>query len=374
MKMLSRLALPFRLAAAISSVAVFAAAVSLKAQENPEDHVVIRISSNENAFGFSDKAKERMMDRLKNGNYYNHDEADVLAGMLAAKYGVQKDYIVTTAGSGPVLLMTAAAYGKPGINMVTADPGYPQLTNTFANFGGSVKYVPTNAKLGYDFVALSKAIDDKTTLVYICNPNNPTGVLADPSELRKFVLSVPPNILVFVDEAYLELSDSAFEINTMTSLVKVRKNLIVAHTFSKAYALAGFRVGYGVGHPETLAKIKLYYQGPPSFLAAIAAQESLKDKEHLEANRKKYHDVRQMVCKEFERLGLKYSEPQGAFIFFKTGIPAPEFQKKMRALNIMVTQPFGPAEGFADWARVSIGTQEEMEIFIGALHKVLNKT
>src|SRR5207245_1416268 len=107
-----------------------------------------------------------------------------LVDVLAAKEGVSKDYILPTAGSGPVLMMAAAAYGKPGVNVVTAAPGYPQLTGAFAKWGGTIKYVPVAPSLGYDFKAMSRAIDANTAVVYICNPNNPTGVLADPAELR----------------------------------------------------------------------------------------------------------------------------------------------------------------------------------------------
>ena len=234
-----------------------------------------------------------------------------------------------------------------------------------------------NEKGGADFKAMLRAIDDKTAIAYVCNPNNPTGVQADPAELRNFIMAVPERVIVFVDEAYLELSDAGYKNSTVTPLVKLKKNLIVSHTFSKAFGLAGFRAGYGVAQPELLAKLKQYYQGAPSFLAAIAAQEALKDTKFMEENRQKYRDVRMMVCKEFDKMGLKYFAPQGAFILFKAGLDSAEVQKKMRAQNILVTRPFGLAPrqtGYEDWVRVSIGTQEEMDLFLGALSKTLGKT
>lgn len=338
----------------------------------------VRLGSNENAFGFTPKAKAAMIAAIESGNYYNRNELDEMVKIAAAKEGVTPEYIYPTAGSGPVLELTAAAFSKPGVNIVTTTPGYPQLTGAFVKWGGSIKYTPVNERLGYDFNALLAAIDENTAIVYICNPNNPTGVLANPAELRKFVLAAPPHVLVFVDEAYLELADSGLLPNTVAPLVKLRKNLIVSRTFSKAYALAGFRAGYGIGHPETLAKLKKYDLGlAPSYLAAIAAQEAMKDQEFLEGNRQKYIAVRNYTKKELDRLGLTYADPQGAFILFKAGVPSADVQKKLLAENIMVTRPFGLAPEdelkYADWVRVSLGTQEEMQLFVSALAKALGK-
>ncbi len=353
-----------------------ASLVNLSAAPANEDGPV-RLGSNENAFGFTPKAEAALIKAIKTGNYYNRDEVEEMVKLCAAREGVPADYILPTAGSGPVLLMTAAAYGKPGVNVVNCAPGYPQLTAAFTSFGGSIKYVYVNEKGGADFKAMLRAIDENTAIAYVCNPNNPTGVLADPAELRNFIMAVPERVLVFVDEAYLELADPGYRATTVTPLVKIKKNLIVSHTFSKAFGLAGFRAGYGVAQPAVLEKLKQFYQGPPSFLAAIAAQEALKDTAFMEENRNKYREVRAMVCKEFEKMGLKYFNPQGAFILFKAGMDSGEVQKKMREQNIMVTRPFGVAPGqtgYEDWVRVSIGTKEEMDLFLGALAKTLGKT
>jgi len=354
-----------------------AAALSLTAAPtDPESP--IRLGSNENAFGYTPKAKDAMIAAIESGNYYNRNEVDEMVKIAAAKEGVQPDFIYPTAGSGPVLELTAAAFSKPGLNIVTTTPGYPQLTGAFTKWGGTIKYTPVDAKMGYDFAALAAAIDENTAVVYICNPNNPTGVLADPAELRKFVMTAPPHVLVFVDEAYLELADSGLMPNTVAPLVKLRRNLIVSRTFSKAYALAGLRAGYGIGHPDTLAKLRKYDLGlAPSFLAAIAAQEAMKDQEYMELNRKRYAEVRNYTKKQLDRLGLAYADPQGAFILFKSGMDSAEVVKKMLAENIMVTRPFGIAPGdepkYADWVRVSLGNMEEMQLFVSALEKTLGK-
>lgn len=362
----------------LSSLALaFALTPALHAGKPTINDGVVRIGSNENAFGFSPKALEKMKAALDAGNYYNYNDLADMVTACAAKEGVKEDYILPTPGSGPVLMMTAWAYAKPGVNVVTSAMGYTQLTRAFVEHGGDIKFAPLNARMGYDFKALKAAIDDKTVIVYICNPNNPTGVLADPAELKKFIMSVPENILVFVDEAYLELADSGLAVNTASPLVKLRKNMIVSRTFSKGYAMAGLRAGYGIAHPEVLAKLKMFYAGGPSYLAAIAATESLKDTAHLEANRAKYKEVRDYACKELDKMGIKYASPQGAFIYFRSGMKDKELVAKMKSKNILISgsRESGVPEGaYGDWARVSIGTKEEIDLFLGEMSKILGKT
>lgn len=366
-----------RLVRLASLTLAFTAASALHAGKPTINDGVTRIGSNENAFGMSAKALERMKAALDAGNYYNHNDIADMVAACAKKEGVPEDYILPTPGSGPVLMMTAWAYAKPGVNVVTSAMGYTQLTREFTAHGGDIKFAPLNEKMGYDFKALGRAIDDNTVIVYICNPNNPTGVLADPAELRKFIMSVPEKILVFVDEAYLELADSGLAVNTAASLVKLKKNVLVSRTFSKGYAMAGLRAGYGIANPAVLANLKKFYAGGPSYLAAIAATESLKDVAHLDTNRAKYKEVRDYACKEFDKLGIKYASPQGAFIYFRSGMKDKELMAKMKSKSILISgsRESGVPEGaYGDWARVSIGTKEEMDLFFGEMAKILGKT
>lgn len=338
----------------------------------------VKISSNENVWGFSPKALARLQSELATGNYYNRDEIAEFIKLCASYNGVKENYIMATAGSGPLLSLAALAYAKPGKNVVTTAMGYTSLVNRFEERGGNVKFAPIGPDMGYDFKALAREIDADTVIVYICNPNNPTGTLADPAELRKFILSVPPQVLVFVDEAYLEIADAGLKPNTMVPLVNVRKNMLVTRTFSKGHGMAGLRFGYGVGHPEVLDKLSEYSTSGPSFLAAIAAQEALKDEAFLEANRKNYSEVRKYVCAEFTKMGIEYAkDPQGAFIYFHAGIPGAELNAKMREANILIgsTRESGVPEGtYKNWCRVSIGTKEQMDLFLGELARILGKT
>jgi histidinol-phosphate aminotransferase len=363
--------------AALLSALALAPAGLLTAQPIQIDGKV-KISSNENVWGYSPRALERLTAELSTGNYYNRDEIAEFIRLCAAYNGVKENYIMTTAGSGPLLSLAALAYAKPGKNVVTTAMGYTSLVNRFEQRGGDVKFAPLGPDMGYDFKALAREIDDNTVIVYICNPNNPTGTLADPAELRRFIMSVPAHILVFVDEAYLEIADSGLKANTMAPLVNVRKNLLVTRTFSKGHGMAGLRFGYGMAHPEVLDKLAEFSTSGPSFLAAIAAQEALKDEAHLEMNRKNYSDVRNYVCEQFDRMDIEYvKNPQGAFVYFHAGMPGRDLNARMREANILIgsTRESGVPEGtYGNWCRVSIGTKEQMDLFLGELARILGKT
>ncbi len=329
-----------------------------------------RLSSNENAFGYTPKAKAAMIKALESGSYYNWNNIGDLVKALGEYEDVPNDYILTTAGSGPLLMMTALAYAEPGANVVTSAMGYTQLVRKFEARGGDVKYVPLSDEMGYDLKALGAAIDENTKIVYICNPNNPTGVLVDSFELKQFVLSVPPDVLVFVDEAYLELIDGDFSMATVAPLTKVRKNLIVTRTFSKGFGMAGLRVGWGIAHPEVLEKIKVFHMGNPSYLSAIAALEALKDKEFFQSNVDNYKKNRQYLTDAFDDRGIKYAEPNGAFVYFYTGIDTQELRDTMSANGLLISgnRVSGAAEeDYAGWARVSIGTKPQLDDFLDIL-------
>ena len=366
-----------RLLAASSLAAVFAFSLAVAGEPTANDGF-IRLSSNENAFGFTPKASAAMTAVLESGNYYNRNNVSDLVDTIADYEKVPTDYILPTAGSGPVLLMTAMAYAKPGANVVTAAPGYTQLTRTFLDLGGEIKYVPVDETYGYDFKAMSRAIDENTAIVYICNPNNPTGRLADPAELRKFVMTVPKDVLVFMDEAYLELSTGGLPANSMAPLVKARKNLIISRTFSKAHGMAGLRAGYGLANPEVLNNLRTYYQGTPAFIAAVGAREALLDTAFMAANAAKYAAVRAHVCAEFDRMGITYAKPEGAFVWFKSGMKDKELVAKLKEKGILISgsrADAGVPEGTYElWARVSLGTQEQMDRFLGELANILGQT
>lgn len=336
----------------------------------------IRLSSNENHFGFSPKAIEAMKEALDNGSFYNRNNVNDLEALLAEMEGVPEDYIITTPGSGPILIMTALAYAEKGKNVVTTEMGYTQLVRRFAAKGGDVKFAPLGEDMGYDLDALRAEIDGDTAIVYICNPNNPTGVMIDPNELRQFIMTVPQDILVFIDEAYLELSSGTLKSNTMIPLTKIRKNLIVCRTFSKGYGMAGHRIGFGAAHPDVLSKLQMYSYGGLSYLSAIGAIEALKDSEYFQSNIDNYKTIRAYTAAKLDAMGIEYADPQGAFIYFKAGVPNALVREAMLAAGVAVTtsRESGVEPGTFDlWTRVSIGKKEHMDQFLEVLAKLIGK-
>jgi len=330
----------------------------------------IRISGNENAFGYSQMAMMAIMQELPDINRYAFSETVELIEALAAKEMVPTEFIVPTAGSGPVLTMAALAYAQVGKNVVSVEPGYTQLTRMFAALGGDVKLVPLNDQMEYDLETLKAAIDENTVMVYICNPNNPTGTTVDTAALTTFIKELPEGIVAFVDEAYLELADGGLEANSMIGLVREGENVILARTFSKVYGMAGIRVGYGVMSPEKIKMLLKFSMGGPNKLACVAAMASLQDADFFDMSVTSYRSVRQMVTEKLDELGVEYAKPQGSFVFLRTGMPIEIFQKLMEAEKVMVGRPFPPK---LDWCRVSIGTEEEMGIFLEVFEKIMSE-
>ena len=328
----------------------------------------IKISGNENAFGYSQMAMMAIMQELPDINRYAGEETRALIEAIAMKEMVPGDYVLPTAGSGPVLVMAAMAYAAPGKNVVSVEPGYTQLVRNFDAFGGETKLVPLNDKLEYDLDAIKAAIDEDTVMVYLCNPNNPTGTVVDPDALKTFIRELPDDIVAFVDEAYLELADGGLEANSMIPLVREGENIILARTFSKVYGMAGLRVGYGIMKPDTKEKLSKFHMGGPNKLGCVAGVASLQDAAYFEESVSSYRSVRKMVTDRLDELGIEYAYPQGSFVFMKTGVPIKEFQALMEARQIMVGRPFPP---MLDWCRVSIGTEDEMSTFLTVFEEIM---
>lgn len=329
----------------------------------------IVISSNENAFGFSQMAMMAMMEDVQQVNRYGRDNVVALVNLIAEREGVSPSWVMPTPGSGPFLLTTALAFAEPGKNVVTVAPGYTQLTEAFKKFGGDVITVPLNDKLEYDFEALSKAINEDTVMVYICNPNNPTGTCPDPEAIKSFIRGLPDGVVAFVDEAYLELAEGGLDKHTMRTLVQEGEDLVIARTFSKVYGMAGARIGYGFGKPEIMEKIAKYnIAGGPSRVGAAGALAALNDAEFYDFSVTSYQTVRKMVTDRFDELGLTYAKPNGSFVFVKTGIPIQALAPMMEARNIRIGRAFPP---LLDWARVSIGTEQEMRTFLAVFEEIL---
>ncbi len=328
---------------------------------------LVQLSLNENTLGASPQAIAAMRAHLDLTCRYPYGLTPTLVKTIAAKEGVSPDHIVMGVGSGELLEGCAALFSREPGEVVTAVPGYMQLVAAMERRGSRVVGVPVNDRLEYDLDAMATRVGPATRCVYLCNPNNPTGTLAPAGRLRDFVIAVARHAPVFIDEAYLECADD-FVGNTQVGLVREGHNVIVARTFSKIYGLAGQRIGYAVMAPATARALRPYLTGTMNLLGVVAAQASLADTGFVPAARARIKDGRDALLAVLRAKGRRYAEPQGSFVFFRTGQPIAEFQARMRAEGVIVARAFPP---LLDWCRISIGNPAEMAVAHAALQKVL---
>lgn len=335
------------------------------------DNLKARLLANENPFGPSPMAKLAIMESVSMGNRYGHGVARKLKAIIAEKEGVTPEHIMLGPGSTDILEKTAIVHFFDGGNIVAADPAYMSLIKTAMAFNAKYKSVPLTDDWAHDLDGMAKAMDSETKLVYVCNPNNPTGSLTDAKQLYNFCSKAADKATVFVDEAYLEFLPNP-EASSMVKLVQEGKNVIVARTFSKIHGMAGLRLGYGVALPETLEKIRAMVRTTmglniTTLKGGIA---SLQDEKFLENSRKWTAESREYLLEELPKLGYEPVQSHTSFVLF----PLRETTNGKQFLKNM----FGEGVGVRhfeihgkSYCRVSTGTMNEMKIFMDAFKKVV---
>ncbi|TAI47719.1 pyridoxal phosphate-dependent aminotransferase [Flagellimonas allohymeniacidonis] len=328
-----------------------------------------KLNANENPYGPSPKALEAFTAAAPKGNRYAWKELFQLVNKIAEFEGVQDKNIMMGPGSSDLLEKTAMVLFMNGGNVVSADPAYMSLIRVAESVGATWKPVPLKKDWSHDLKAMEAAVDANTKLVYICNPNNPTGTITDHKELLDFCSRVSEKVPVFIDEAYLAFMGEGLK-KSMVSLISEGKNVIIARTFSKIHGMAGLRVGYIVGQEETLGKLKKITRGGmgityPSVFAAMAAMD---DVEFLDKSRVLNAECKKFVYNSLESMGFEYVPSETSFVIFPIEMEGKEFLQKMTHLKVGVR-----AFQFMDknWCRVSMGTMEEMKLFADATAKVL---
>ncbi len=354
---------------ALSAAALPAAgeALARKAERTPAAlRYPIRLSANENPWGPGPQARAAIVAATDEGCRYGMDFSGRLVAAIAAREQVDKDRIVIGSGAGELLHMLALAYCDRG-QVVCAWPTFSQLMGFAEKFGSETKKIPVDTDLRHDLPALAAATTPNSALLYVCNPNNPTGTAIDGPRLRQFCSEMAQRTLVVVDEAYLDLIDSGAT-ESMIDLARGGANLIVLRTFSKIHGLAGLRVGYGIAPPGVIQRLKRYQMASPNVLGLAAATASLGDADFLARTRASLIADRRRVTAACDELGLRYAPPQGNFVFFKPGMPLATFSAKMKEKQIEVGRPFEP---LVDWCRASVGTTAETSVFIDALRAIV---
>jgi histidinol-phosphate aminotransferase len=323
----------------------------------------VRLNANENPYGPSEKAKQAVINILSEANRYPFHTVGELKAILAKKEGVAPEYIHVGAGSGDLLCQAGTAFGIEGGRILAGYPTFPLLMDYAKVFNATWDKVDMNAKLEYDYDAVASAIKSDTKLIFICNPNNPTGTLVDWQKVKSFCEEVSKKVPVYSDEAYLELLDPSLQIS-MVELVKKDLNVIVSRTFSKVYGLAGLRIGYLVAKPDLLNKISKYGGDfPYSQTAIAAAKASLGDESFMAMVRSKNTAARKVLTDYLDEHKIFYGKSLTNFVFFPAQKDGKTILSKMDERGyLMRIWDYQQKE----WCRVSIGTEEEMKGFVKA--------
>jgi histidinol-phosphate aminotransferase len=328
----------------------------------------VRLNSNENPYGPSEKAKKAVMQILGEGNRYAFNELEDLKKIIAQKEGVDPSFILLGAGSGELLCQTGIAYGLEGGRVLSAYPTFTLLMNYAERMNATWDKVDLNEKLEFDYQKLLSAIKSDTRLVFSCNPNNPTGTVVDSGIVKSFCEEASKKTLVYADEAYIEFLEPA-EQKSMIQLVQSNSNLIVSKTFSKVYGLAGLRIGYIVAHPDVLKKVGKYGDTiSPSQTALAAAKASLGDEEFMKMTREKNAAARKILTNYLDSKKIFYGNPRTNVLLF----PAPkdgktiltQLEEKGFLIRVWEYQQ-------KEWCRVSIGTADEMKAFVKTFDEVI---
>jgi histidinol-phosphate aminotransferase len=332
-----------------------------------EEEGIVKLASNENPLGMSPRARAALDEALDGIALYPDGNGFELKDALAVRLGVGMDQIVLGNGSNDVLELAARVFLGPGTSAVYAQHAFAVYPLATQACGASGIQVPARA-FGHDLEAMLAAIRPDTRLVFIANPNNPTGTLLDNDELAAFLGKVPAEVAVVLDEAYVEYLDEAARSPSLDWLARL-PNLILTRTFSKAYGLAGLRVGYAVARREVADLLnRLRQPFNVNSLALAAATAALDDLDFLaEAKRVNDAGMAQLI-EGFARLGLAWIPSHGNFVCVKVGEAARVFQELLR--RGVIVRPVANY-GLAEYLRVSIGLPEQNARFLSALSEVL---
>ncbi len=332
---------------------------------------IYRLNYNESAFGPSPKALEALYEACKRPNIYQDWFSVDLKTEFAKLHGLPDMlHVCAATGSSAIINILGEVFLNPGEEVVLGDPSYEAFRDT-TNVAGAVPVmVPLDKDMTYDLDAMLKAITPKTKMLVICNPNNPTGTFVESKKLEAFIRKVPEHVLVVVDEAYLEFVNKE-ETYSMIKLIKegYDKPLLVLKTFSKAYGMAGLRIGMAAGKPELISSLaKSGTAWNVNILGQKMATEALKDQEYLCKVSKLNAIERKKVSDGLKALGCTVYESQTNFILFKAeGIENTEITASLAQNKVLIGSPLG-------MNRVSLGTAEMNDKFLNLMEFILDKS
>ncbi len=332
---------------------------------------IIKLASNENPLGMPESARQAAIAALAHSERYPDSNGYYLKEALSERYGVPQSWFTLGNGSNDILELIADAFLAPGASAVYSQYGF--TVYRLATQASGARHIMTPAaEYGHDLDAMLKAVAADTRVVYIANPNNPTGTFVPGDVVERFVSAMysrhGTRVVVVLDEAYNEYLAPELRFDSI-ELVRSYPNLIVSRTFSKAYALAGLRVGFAVSHPEVADMLNRVRQpfnvSVPAQAAAIAA---LNDTEFLQRSYELNRQGLAWLTRAVEELGLEYVPSYGNFLLIRVG-DAPRVNLELLRRGVIVRPVAG--DGLPEWLRVTVGLEPENERFVATLREVL---
>jgi histidinol-phosphate aminotransferase len=347
-------------------------------QAQQESHVnCIKMASNENPFGPSPKAVEAMQAVLADSNFYPDNDAIELRQKLAERHNVLPEQIVPTAGSTALLGIIARTLLSPGLNAITSERSFIVYPIATQAAGGQLIQVPMRDN-GFDLNAIAAAVDEHTRIIYISNPNNPTGTLIPAKELDRFLDEVPEHVVVILDEAYYDFAEY-FAVERKVSgshaldYVNQRRKIVVLRTFSKTHGLAGVRVGYGIGPAELMSYFgRMRTTFSISTVAQAAALAALDDEAHVKKTLRNNAEQAERLSAEIAELGYPPIPTWTNFLYCELGDDATAVARRFQNEGVIV-RPLGPW-GAPTAIRITIGTPEQNDVLLRAFQKVMERT
>lgn len=338
---------------------------------------LIRLDSNENPFGPSPRALEAMRLAIASVNSYPENDCSELRRDLAAHHGLPPEQVLVTAGSTALLALLCQTLLAPGLNAVTSERSFIVYGMAVHAAGGQFIEVPMRDD-AFDVAAILDSINEHTRLVFLANPNNPTGTLRDAAAIDRFVAEVPNHVVLVLDEAYYEYAAyfaTRRRVEYSRSLDYVRRGapMVVLRTFSKAHGLAGLRVGYGLGPAELLAYCgRMQNTFSVSSVAQAAAVAALDDQAHIEGTVSNNAEQAQILGVGLSELGYRVVPTWANFLYCDLGEDAAAMAKRLRGEGISV-RPLG-GWGAPTCIRVTIGTPEQNAAFLNAMQRLDGRT
>ncbi|NLY76561.1 MAG: histidinol-phosphate transaminase [Tissierellia bacterium] len=332
---------------------------------------VIKLASNENQLGPSPKAVEAVKREAENINMYPDPGSMELRQAIAKKLGIEVENIVVGNGGEQILQIIAQTFINEGDEIIAADTTFTILGIAVDHMGGKCVSIPMD---GYkqNFKGFIENINEKTKLIYVCNPNNPLGNIATKEEIDYLIKNVPDDVVVVIDEAYYDFAKVNPDYPETVSYLKEKSNIIILRTFSKVTGIAGVRIGYAITSKEIateMSKVKGTFN--VNRLAQAAALGALEDEEHIKKTVELNYKSLGMMEEAFEELGLEYVKSNANFVFVNVGKDSRTVAQELLKRGIVIKA--GDIWGWNTWLRVSTGTLEQTEKFLAALKEVLKE-